>query len=78
MAKLEHYEAENHCYFVTTTTEGRSRIFADKANCEILCNLLFSLRSRGKMLLLGFVVMPDHVHLLVVPQGETGLSEIIR
>lgn len=78
MPKLKHYEEENHCYFVTATTQGREAVFADRAHCQILCNLMFNLRARGRLFLVGFVIMPDHFHLLVVPQGEIALSWIMR
>lgn len=78
MPKLKHYEVENHCYFVTATTEGRKAVFADKANCQILCNLLYNLRAKGRLLLVGFAIMPEHFHLLVVPQGQTSLSWIMQ
>src|SRR3990172_7219292 len=78
MARLKHYEEENRCYFVTTTTQERNRLFADQQNCQILCTLLSNMRAGGQFLLLGFVIMPDHLHLLLVPQSENTLPEIMR
>ncbi len=75
---MKHFEAENHCYFVTTTTEKRNRVFVDREHCQILCNMLFNMRARGKFLLIGFVTMPDHLHVLLVPRGGTTLPEIMR
>lgn len=43
-----------------------------------MCNMLFNMRARGKVSLLGFAIMPDHLHMLLVPRGETTLPEIMR
>ncbi len=78
MPKLTHFQAENTCYFVTTTTQGRQAVFIDQANCQLLCNLVYNLRAKGRLLVVGFAIMPEHFHLLVIPRGETTLSWIMQ
>jgi REP element-mobilizing transposase RayT len=58
--KLTHFMEENACYFLTSTTDGRKPIFTQYEYSQILCNIIYNLRNRGKMLLLGFVIMPEH------------------
>ncbi len=78
MAKLQHYFQENGCYFVTTTTCGRSPVFTNSEYSLILWNLINYQREREALYLLGFVIMPDHLHLLIIPRGDIKLPWIIR
>ena len=48
MAKLPHfYCPDNSCYFITTTTEGRTPIFAREENAAILWNTINNQRDRN-------------------------------
>jgi len=78
MAKLTHYFEEGRCYFITSTTERRKNIFSKNENAQILSNILYNLRKRGKFFLLGFVLMPEHFHLLIVPRNGVKLSWIMQ
>lgn len=71
MLKLRHYFEENGCYFVTTTTEGRERVFANQDHAFILWNVINNVRARQGFRLLAFVIMPEHLHLLLMP-GPNG------
>lgn len=50
------------CYFITTCIEGKRPLLADASAAQIVINALRWLRDQGRIRLLGFVVMPDHVH----------------
>ena len=54
-------------FAITAVTFGRQRIFQRAANAELMVELLFRQREQGRYLLHGFVVMPDHLHVLVTP-----------
>jgi putative transposase len=58
-------------FFVTTATHNRRRLFQVSANAELLIETLQHYRRQGYYKLHAFVVMPDHVHLIVTPQGLT-------
>jgi putative transposase len=58
-------------YFVTSVTSGRRRLFQVAAHAELFLKTLQLYRKQGHYKLHAFVVMPDHVHLLLTPQGET-------
>ena len=58
-------------YFVTSVTSGRRRLFQVAANAKLLLETLQAYRHQGHYKLHAFVVMPDHIHLLLTPQGET-------
>lgn len=58
-------------FFVTTATFYRRRFFQVEANAELFLETLQHYRPGGHYLLHDFVVMPDHVHLLITPQNTT-------
>jgi putative transposase len=58
-------------FFVTTTTHDRRRLFQATKNAELFLETLQHYRVLGHYKLHAFVVMPDHVHLILTPQGIT-------
>jgi putative transposase len=58
-------------FFITTATCNRRRLFQVPANCELLLETLQHYRRAGHYKLHAFVVMPDHVHLILTPQAIT-------
>jgi putative transposase len=56
-------------YFVTSATFNRRRLFQVEANAELFLEVLQNYRRDGYYKLHAFVVMPDHIHLLLTPQG---------
>jgi 8-amino-7-oxononanoate synthase len=53
------------CYFITTCVEGRRPVLAQRETAQIIIDCLRWLREQGRIRLLGFVVMPDHLHMAV-------------
>jgi putative transposase len=58
-------------FLVSSVTYNRRRIFQVAANAELFLETLQHYRHAGNFLLHDFVLMPDHVHLLITPQGIT-------
>lgn len=58
-------------YFITTATHKRRRLFQVPQNAELFLDTLQHYRRKGHYLLHAFVVMPDHIHLLLTPQTMT-------
>lgn len=58
-------------YFVTSITYKRRRLFQVEASARMFLETLQHYRSLGRYRLHAFVVMPDHVHLLITPQAIT-------
>ncbi|MGO9339957.1 MAG: REP-associated tyrosine transposase [Terracidiphilus sp.] len=57
-------------YTLTTATHQRRALFARTANAELLVKTLFHYRAQGRYLLHGFVVMPEHLHVLLTPSAN--------
>ncbi len=54
-------------YFVTTSTQaGRALLQRDEI-AELFVQVLYEYRLRGRFRLHAFVVMPEHVHLIITP-----------
>jgi putative transposase len=57
-------------YAITTATHQRRALFVRTANAELLVSTLFHYRDQGRYLLHGFVVMPEHLHVLLTPSAS--------
>jgi putative transposase len=65
-------------FFVTTVTWQRSPIFRVETRARLLIEVLPGYRDQGKYLLHEFVVMPDHIHLLLTPAPEISLERVMQ
>jgi len=54
-------------YFITADTFQRHSLFQSERMARLFLRVLFSYRSQHRYLLHEFVLMPDHVHLLITP-----------
>jgi putative transposase len=78
MTTPRHRTALGSSYFVTTKCwEGRT-VFQIPETAEILTNILFHYRDCGAYMLHEFVVMPDHLHLLLTPDSTTSLEKALQ
>ncbi len=53
-------------------------IFRVEARARLLIDVLSDYRDQGKYLLHEFVVMPDHLHLLLTPAPEISLERAVQ
>lgn len=65
-------------FFVTTITWQRLPIFRVEARARLLIEVMAGYRDQGKYLLHEFVVMPDHLHLLLTPADEISLERAVQ
>jgi REP-associated tyrosine transposase len=78
MATPKHRTADGSSYFVTTRCwQGRS-IFQVSEIASILLNTLLYYRERGAYQLHEFVVMPNHIHLILTPSATTTLEKAVQ
>ncbi len=57
-------------YALTTVTYQRRALFVRTANAELLLTTLFHYRDQGRYKLHGFVIMPEHLHVLLTPSSN--------
>lgn len=78
MASPRHRTAPGTSYFVTTRCwEGRN-VFQVTENAEILTLTMLRYRDQGFYFLHEFVVMPNHLHLLLTPSANTSLEKAVQ
>jgi putative transposase len=65
-------------FFATTKTHAGRRLLQSDRNATLLIDVLRSYVAARKFLLHDFVVMPDHVHLLVTVQGEMTIEKAMQ
>ncbi|MGA7886256.1 MAG: transposase [Acidobacteriaceae bacterium] len=58
---------EIRTFFVTSVTANRRRVFQTDANAQLLLSVLNNDRAKARYQLHAFVLMPDHIHLLLTP-----------
>ena len=69
---------ENYIYFITTNTHNRIKLFDNQVNYDLLIKILSACQKRYKYKIYGYVVMPDHVHLLIQPDDIMSISECMH
>jgi len=75
MGRLRHRTAPGWTYFVTTKTWQNRALFQVPENTRILIECMLRHRDGGAYLLHEFVVMPNHLHLILTPSAETTLEK---
>jgi putative transposase len=65
-------------FFVTTVTWQRRPIFRDETKATLLLDVFLQYRDQGKYLLHEFVIMPDHLHLLITPALDVSLERAVQ
>jgi putative transposase len=77
MRTFKRYELPGYCYFVTTVSDGRHLYFQSPDLAQLVVETLAHYRDRSDYALHAFVVMPDHLHLLVTPHRKS-ISDVMR
>jgi REP element-mobilizing transposase RayT len=65
--------------FVTTSTDGKVNIFDSDEKLSLLEEALFKVVRLQKSFLMGYVLMPNHLHLLIgSPSGGNHISALVH
>ena len=62
---LKRYYGAGDLHFITWSCHRRSRLLDSEQARDLLLNVLERMRERYRFAVLGYVVMPEHVHLLM-------------
>lgn len=66
----------NIFHYITSVTFNRVNVFRSNKACEIFVSTLKDVREKYPFKLIGYVLMPDHFHLLVNPQ-DCNISKLL-
>lgn len=67
----------NLFHYVTTVTYHRVPVFRGEEACTIFIAALAETRQQCPFKLVGYVIMPDHIHLIVNPR-DSDISNLMR
>ncbi|HTS11807.1 MAG TPA: transposase [Candidatus Limnocylindrales bacterium] len=62
---LERRYGQQHLHFITCSCYGRLPLLRPIRRRDLLLKILNEVRHRYQFLLVGYVVMPEHIHLLI-------------
>jgi putative transposase len=69
---------EIRTFFTTSVTADRRRLFQIERNAELLLRILQDNRQKGRFQLHAYVIMPDHIHLLLTPAENVSLEKAMQ
>lgn len=72
------YHDPSHLFFVTAAVLGWKQIFAEPAYAQIVLDALDWHRRHDRWSLYAYVLMPNHLHAIVKPQGEWTISAVLQ
>lgn len=74
---MRHYDKDCSVRFVTFSCYKRYRLFSKAYIYELFSHHLKDFRTRHNIQVLGYVIMPHHVHLVIYPTKEIELGKAI-
>ena len=75
---LKRRYGQNHLHFVTCSCYRRLPLFASARSRNLFVKILGEVRDRYGFLLAGYVVMPEHIHLLISEPGRGTPSTVVQ
>jgi len=63
--RLHRYYGAGYLHFITTSCYQRRALLGKKQNRDLFLEVLELVRCRYRFVVIGYVVMPEHVHLLL-------------
>jgi len=78
MKRFKISNEETSFYYATCTIIAWIPIFQGEPYFQMIINSLNYCRMHKGLLLLGYVIMPSHLHLITSNDSNTTLSEIMR
>jgi putative transposase len=77
-SELHHYQQTGQLHFITFSCYRRKSHLGSGAGRDLFECALERIRRRYRWAILGYVVMPEHVHLLVNEPGTGSLARAIQ
>jgi len=76
--RLPRVDLPSDTYSLTCCLNRRRRLFTEADLASALIALSAEARDRGDLVLHGYVVMPDHYHMLVTLTGAPSVTNVVR
>jgi putative transposase len=78
MARPKHRQTHAGTYFITTGTWQRRSLFHKHEWAAVVEEKIFHYRDQGAYQLHRYVVMPDHIHVLLTPGRDVSLERAVQ
>ena len=78
MPDFQRYPHEGLPYLVTTVVKDRQPLFGEHGCCQIVIDGISFLRTRLGHRVHAYVLMPDHMHLVVTPRDGGNVSQVMH
>jgi putative transposase len=75
---LERRYGQGELHFVTFSCVQRKPLLGTPAARDYFVHVFDEIRTRYEFLLIGYVVMPEHVHLLISEPAKGNLSKVLQ
>ena len=75
---LHRYYHLKHLHFITCSCYRRCPALSDASDCAVFVQILGRVRARYQFALLGYVVMPEHFHLLMSEPARGDPSTVMQ
>jgi REP element-mobilizing transposase RayT len=75
---LHRFYGAGDLHFITFSCYRRRPFLTNAAHCDRLLTILERVRRRYRLVVVGYVVMPEHVHLLVSEPQRGTLSTVVQ
>ena len=77
MPKFRHDDHPGLARFVTFTCFRRRRLLSDVFTCQAVLAELSRLRSVHRIKIVGYVIMPEHIHVILIPPNDLPVGSVI-
>jgi putative transposase len=78
MPRLKHFYGQYHLHYLTANTYRKARIFDSDRYKRKFVKTLDDLRTELRFRIIGYVLMPEHCHLLIWPSPLANPSQIMQ
>ena len=78
MPDFRRYYLPNALVFITTVIQDRRPVFGDDADAESLLDTMRAVQTLHPFHLLAYVVLPEHLHLLMQTGAATNFSRVMH
>ena len=76
--RLHRYYGAGYLHFITTSCYRRMPLLAKAQHRDLLLAVLESVRRRYRFVVAGYVVMPEHLHLLLGEPERGNPSQVMQ
>jgi putative transposase len=77
-SRLKRFQHSGQIHFITFGCYHRHRLFTEATSCRVFEEALERVRTSFGVVIHGYVVMPDHVHLLVSEPERMSLADALK